>query len=331
LGFAAMATFLMAAALAAAQGSGPTLRFTKGGKPDVNAQLNFVFKTGPKGTTATGSDGAASIPRNILTANKPHTHMNVYQCPDGTLYAVEDGAEGRIPCPEKKRRKLGGFYLDDSGTIEINEDLGTPVVSLPQNPLVSFQVGGGVGFKNLGGTSGQQAAFRQAFPGSTFSTSANTFAGEVGTSMNIGPLVVASNLWRASANTSNGSGPLQGGGTDTAEIIQQFQGISVTGGGRIPLGSKASFIVHGGGNFWHANIDTKETVASGTTSTTVANSRGVDGRGWMAGAALQVKVSRRWSVVMRYDYLPMANGPVNVHLHDGSVGVVFRLFGPPGR
>src|SRR6267143_170501 len=131
----AMAAFLACAALAVAQGAGPTLHFTKHGNADVNAQLNLVFKTGPKGTTTTGGDGNATIPGNILSANKPHTHMNVYQCPDGTLYAVEDGAEGRIPCPEKKRRKLGGFYLDDSGTIEINEDVGTPVTKLSQNAL----------------------------------------------------------------------------------------------------------------------------------------------------------------------------------------------------
>jgi hypothetical protein len=42
-------------------------------------------------------------------------------------------------------------------------------------------------------------------------------------------------------------------------------------------------------------------------------------------------MSRRWSVVVRYDYLPMSNAGVNIHLHEGSVGVMFRLFGPPGK
>jgi len=322
-----MAAFLACAALAVAQGAGPTLHFTKHGNADVNAQLNLVFKTGPKGTTTTGGDGNATIPGNILSANKPHTHMNVYQCPDGTLYAVEDGAEGGIPCPEKKRRKLGGFYLDDSGTIEINEDAGTPVANLPQNPIVSMQVGGGVGFKNFGGTSGERAAFLRTFPGGTFNTQANSFAGDVGTSLNVGPVVFDFNAWQASENASNGSFPLQGGGTDTVEFARQLQGITVTGGGKIPLGPKASFIVRGGGNFWHVNIDTKETETNGTTTSTVTNTRSVEGRGWTVGGALQVDMSRRWSVVVRYDYIPMST----MHLNEGSVGMMFRLFGPPGK
>lgn len=323
--------FLIAAALTSAQTSGPTLRFTKGGKPVVKAQLNFVFKTGPKGTTATGSEGTASIPSNILSVNKLHTHMNGYECPDGTLYAVEDGAEGQIPCPEKKRSRLAGFYLDDSGTIEINEDAGTPVANLPQNALISMQVGGGVGFNNIGGTSGDRAAFLNSFPGGTFSTSTNTFAGNVGSSLGIGPMVFDFNAWRANGSDSKGSGPVLGGGTDTALITQQFQGFSVTAGPKISLGGNVSLILRGGGNFWHVKVDTKETVANGTSSNTATNSRSVDGRGWTAGAALQIDISRRWSVVARYDYLPMSNAGVNIHLNEGSIGVMFRLFGAPGK
>jgi len=200
----------------------------------------------------------------------------------------------------------------------------------PPKPLVSMQVGGGVGFNNIGGSSGDRAAFLNSFPGGTFSTSANTFAGNVGSSIGIGPAVFDFDAWRASGNNSNGSGPVLGGGTDTAHITQQFQGISVTAGPKIPLGGKASLIIRGGGNFWHSNIDTKETVG-GTTSSTATNSRGIDGTGWTTGAALQWDFAPRWSAVVRWDYLAMNNAGVNVHLNQGSVGVMFRLFGVPGK
>jgi hypothetical protein len=206
----------------------------------------------------------------------------------------------------------------------------TPIPSAPPKPLVSMGVGGGVGFNNIGGTSGDRAAFLNSFPGGTFSTSANTFAGNIGSSLGIGPMVFDFNAWRANGSDSKGSGPVLGGGTDTAHITQQFQGISLTGGGKIPLGGGVSLILRGGGNFWHDNIDTKETVG-GTTSSTATNGRGVDGTGWTTGAALQVDLSRRWSAVVRWDYLSMNNAGVHVHLNQGSAGVMFRLFGAPGK
>jgi len=208
--------------------------------------------------------------------------------------------------------------------------MGQPPQPGPPKRLFSMGVGGGLGFSNIGGTSGDRAAFLNSFPGGTFSTSANTFAGNVGSSIGIGPTVFDFNAWRAGGNTSTGNGPVSGGGTDTAHITQQFQGISLTGGGKIPLGGGVSLILRGGGNFWHSNIDTKETVTS-TTNSTATNSRGVDGIGWTTGAALQVDLSRRWSAVVRWDYLSMNNAGVNVHLNQGSVGVMFRLFGVPGK
>jgi len=206
----------------------------------------------------------------------------------------------------------------------------TPGKLGPPKPLFSMGIGGGLGFSNIGGTSGDRAAFLNSFPGGTFSTSANTFFGNVGGSLGIGPSIFDFNAWRAGGNTSTGSGPTLGGGTDTAHITQQFEGISLTGGGKIPLGGGVSLILRGGGNFWHSNIDTKETV-TGTTSSTATNSRGVDGIGWTTGAALQVDLSRRWSAVARWDYLSMNNAGVNVHLNQGSVGMMFRLFGVPEK
>ena len=115
----AFAVFLMSAALAAAQGGGPQLQFMKNGRPDVSAQLNFVLKSGPKGSANAGTDGTVSIPAGILSSNK--THFTVVECPDGTLYSVEDGAEDMVPCPKHRRKILGGYWSTDSGVKTFNE------------------------------------------------------------------------------------------------------------------------------------------------------------------------------------------------------------------
>jgi hypothetical protein len=210
--------------------------------------------------------------------------------------------------------------------------MGTPPRPSAPKPLFSLGVGGGFGFSNIGGTSRDHAAFLNSFPRGTFSTSANTFfgPGNVGASLGIGPWIFDFNAWRANGNTSIGSGPTPGGGTDTVQITQQFQGISLTGGGKISLGGGVSLILRGGGNFWHSNIDTRETV-TGTTRSTGTNNRSVGGIGWTSGAALQVDLSPRWSAVARWDYLSMNNADVIVHLNQGSVGMMFRLFGVPGK
>ena len=345
----AVATFLSFAAIGAAQNAPITIQVTQNGPPVGNVSIftlasgnKFSPSTPPAGTTDT--TGTFVFPSGLLSSNKAHTQMEVYEvCVNGkkVVFVIAKGSESQLPkdTADCKHRYIGGFYWDSGSTIAVDLGLGGGVTqnggatAQPPsgNPLVSVLVGGGVGFKNFGGTSGDRAAFLQSFPGGTFSTPANSFAADVGGSIDIGHLVLGIDGWRANANDSKGSGPVLGGGTDTAVIAQQFQGFFLTAGGEFPLGRKASLIIRGGGNFWHANIDTKETVANGTTSSTVTNSRGVDGRGWTTGAALQVDISRRWSFVFRWDYIPMSNGPVNIHLNEGSVGVMFRLFGSPRK
>jgi hypothetical protein len=338
-----MQVLTLAGANKLSPGTPPTAQPAPGVSIYVLAGAN-KFSAGMPPTGTTNSTGAFVFPPGLLSATKSHTQMEVYEvCVNGekAIFVISKGTQDQLPkdTGDCQKRYLGFFWLDGGPNVVVDltnstvtQTGGGLVAGPPQgNPLISVAVGGGVGFKNIGGTSGDRAPFLNSFPGGTFSTSANTFAGDVGSSIGIGPAVFDFNAWRANGSDSKGSGPVLGGGTDTALITQQFQGFSVTAGGKIPLGRKASFIIRGGGNFWHANIDTKETVANGTTGSTVANSRGVDGRGWTTGAALQVDMSRRWSVVFRWDYIPMSNAGVNIHLNEGSIGVMFRLFGVPGK
>jgi len=118
----ALAIFVMSATIAHAQGGGPTIQ-VKG----AAAQLNLIFKTGPKGTqtappvTPEPSTGAVALPPGLLSPDKPHTRMIVYQCPDG-VYIVAEGMPD--PCPQHSRR-LGAFWWDTGGKITIDLAAGT--------------------------------------------------------------------------------------------------------------------------------------------------------------------------------------------------------------
>jgi hypothetical protein len=295
-------------------------------------------------TTNTSGTSVLDLSNIIKPQGQTQVQIVVRVCKDGknVVYIVQSAAE--VPPQDEKcvntndckcKDRVGGFFLihdGDSVTVNITPETidvhitqagGGSVGGTGFSKIVSIDLGGGVGFKNLGGTKGE------TLPGGTFSTSSpTTFSGDVGAAVNVGPISFASYFYAASGISSSGSTSLPSGGTDLVKVNRTFRGATLTAGANIPLGSRLSFNVHGGGDFWHVDVDTKETVSGGTTS---SNSRGVDGTGWTVGAAVRVKISGRWSLFAGYDYLPMKNAGVNVHLNEGSVGVMFRLFGKPGK
>ena len=298
-------------------------------------------------TATTNSSGTSVLDLSNIIKPQGQTQVQIVVrvCKDGknVVYIVQSAAQ--VPPQDEKcvntndckcKDRLAGLYVvGDGDTVSVNitpENIqvnithagpGASTGSEGFMRLVSIEVGGGVGFKNLGGTKGE------TLPGGTFSTSSpTTFSGDVGGAVNVGPISFASYFYAANGISSGGSTALPSGGTDLVKVNRTFRGGTLTAGANIPLGSRLSFNVHGGGDFWHVDVDTKETVSGGTTS---SNSRGVDGTGWTVGAAVRVKISGRWSLFAGYDYLPMKNAGVNVHLNEASVGVMFRLFGKPGK
>ena len=298
-------------------------------------------------TATTDSSGTSVLDLSNIIKPKGETQVQitVRTCKDGknVVYIVQSGAE--IPPQDEKcvnnndcrckDRAAGLFLIHDGDKINLNISPETVEVHVTHaagggpsqagfTRLVSIEVGGGIGFKNLGGTHGEM------LPGGTFSTSSPTaFAGDVGAAVNVGPVSFANYFYAANGISSGGSTSLPGGGTDMVDVTRGFRGDTLTVGANIPLGSRLSFSVHGGGDFWHVNVDTKETVSGGTAGTTTSNSRSVDGTGWTVGAAVHVKISGRWSFFAGYDYLPMSNAGVNVHLNEGTFGVTYRFFGRP--
>jgi len=319
----------------------PNTQPTEGNRNALN--LGNMLKTR---TATTDSSGASVLDLSNIIKPKGQTQVQitVRVCKDGknVVYIVQSGAE--IPPQDEgcvnnndcrcKDRPAGLFWIKDGDSINVNitpETIdvhlihtgGGPATTNGFTQLVSIEVGGGAGFKNLGGTRGE------TLPGGSFSTPSPTaFAGDVGAAINIGPVSLANYFYAANGISSGGSTSLPGSGTDTENVNRTFRGDTLTAGAAIPVGGRLSFNVHGGGNFWHVNVDTKETVSGGTTA---RNSRGIDGTGWTVGAAVHVKISGRWSFVAGYDYLPMSNAGVNIHLNEATFGVTYRLFGNPGK
>ena len=318
------------------------------GATDNNAlNLGNMLKTRTATTNSSGT-GVLDLSNIIKPHGQTQVQIVVRVCRDGknVVYILQQGQQ--VPPQDEKcvnntdckckDRDAGFFLIFDGDTIGLNitpETIEVHITHTGGGPstgqggftrLVSIDIGGGIGFKNLGGTKGE------TLPGGTFSTSSPTsFAGDFGAALNVGPIFFADNFYAASGISSKGSTSLPGGGTDTVNVNRTFRGDTLTAGVRIPMGDRLSLLVHGGGNFWHVNIDTRETVSGGSTPTTTSNSRSVDGTGWTVGTAVQVKISGRWSFVAGYDYLPLDNAGVHVHLHEGMFGVTYRLFGNPGK
>jgi len=314
---------------------------TNGQPSEGNANtlnLGNMLKTRTVTTDSSGT-GVLDLSNIIKPHGQTEVQIVVRVCKDGknVVYILQKGQQ--VPPQDEKcvnntdckckDRLVGGYWrVGDGDTIGINITPETVEVHITHagggsgatnefTHLISIEVGGGVGFKNLGGTKGE------TLPGGTFSTpSPTSFSGDVGAAIYVGPLSIADNFYAANGISSKGSTSLPSGGTDTVNVNRTFRGNTLTEGVKIPVGNRFSLLVHGGGNFWHVNIDTKETISGGTTT---SNSRGVDGTGWTAGAAVQVKISGRWSFVAGYDYLPMSNARVNVHLNEGSFGVTYRI------
>src|SRR5215471_8945934 len=319
---------------------------TNGQPSEGNANtlnLGNMLKTRTVTTDSSGT-GVLDLSNIIKPHGQTEVQIVVRVCKDGkdVVYILQQGQQ--VPPQDEKcvnntdckckDRDAGFFLIFDGDAIGLNitpETIEVHITHTGGGPftgqggftrLVSIDVGGGIGFKNLGGTKGE------TLPGGTFSTSSPTsFAGDFGAALNVGPIFFADNFYAASGISSKGSTSLPGGGTDTVNVNRTFRGDTLTAGVRIPMGDRLSLLVHGGGNFWHVNIDTRETVSGGTTPTTTSNSRSVDGTGWTVGTTVQVKISGRWSFVAGYDYLPLNNAGVHVHLHEGMFGVTYRLFG----
>jgi len=334
---AALATVLNLSSSAIAQKLPTNMQLNRDNQPAAGVSIfvlaganKFASGTPPTGTTSTA--GVVVFPPGVLSANKPHTQMKLYEvCVNGqkVIFVIPKGTENQLPedTDDCHKRYLGGFWLDGGPDVVIDltkgvvtQTGGGPVTGPPQGIRpVSVDVGVSLGFKNLGGTSGE------SFSGTFTTPSSNALAGDVSASMVIGPLVFANTLYRASGITSTGGASLPGGGADNFNVVRTFQGDMLTAGFKIPLGGKFSVIPHAGGNFWHVIVATEEKVSSGTTTSTVSNSRGVKRWNWTAGAVVQLHVSGRWSLVFGYDYLPVSNAGMNVHLNEGFVGVKLRV------
>jgi hypothetical protein len=325
----------------------PNAQPTEGNANALN--LGNMLKTR---TATTDSSGTSVLDLSNIIKPKGQTQVQitVRTCKDGknVVYIVQSAAE--IPPHDEKcvnnndckckDRAAGFFLIHDGDKITVNITPESVDVHVMQTgggavavtgtgfmEVISIEVGGGIGFKHLAGTHGEM------LPGGTFETPSPTaFAGDVGGAVNLGPVFLGNYFYAASGVSSNGNTSLPGGSTDMVDVNRTFRGDTLTVGAGVPLGSRISFNVHGGGNFWHVNLDTKETVSSGGSGSggsTVSNSRGVDGTGWTVGAAVHVKISGRWNFVAGYDYLPMSNAGVNVHLNEGTFGVTYRFLGKP--
>ncbi len=278
---------------------------------------------------------------NIL---KPHEQIEVQivvrKCEDGktVVYLVAQGAQ--VPPQDEKcvnndkckcRDRVAGFYVvGDGDTVNVGINPGSIDVQIahaatvpgPQSPEpegrhvpVWIQVVGGPGLKDFGGLSGNCASFTQIFPGGKCSNGTNSFAFDVGGSLNVWHALLAGGYFRANSIQLNASGSVPGGGTDTLKSTLQPEAGYLTGGFRISIGSKFSLVPEGGAAFWRINLKRTEMVTMGSSTTTSTDSGQSTGTGPMTGLAAHMDVTSIVGFEVRYDWVKMSNKPL-MNEHD---------------
>src|SRR5215831_911352 len=212
---------------------------------DANAlNLGNMLKTR---TATTNPSGTAVL--DLSNIIKPHGQSEVQIvvriCKDGknVVYILQQGQQ--VPPQDEKcvnntdckckDRSAGIFLITDGDTINVSvnpESIDVHITHIgpeasaelkESTQIVSFEVGGGVGFKNLGGTKGE------ILPGGTFSTpSPTSFSGDVSARLNVGPVSFATNFYAANGISSKGDTSLPSGGSDIVSVNRTFRGDTLT-------------------------------------------------------------------------------------------------------
>jgi hypothetical protein len=172
--------FLICASSAWAQNTPATLQVTQDNQPAGDVSVFVLvgankFSAGTPPTGVTNSSGTFVFPADLLSANKPHTQMVVYEvCVNGkkVIFIIPQGTEDQLPedTGDCHKRYLGFFWLDGGGSIIVDLTRGTVTQSggvgpSPPSagavsegaPPVTFEAtfaGGGITAGNLSTTSG---------------------------------------------------------------------------------------------------------------------------------------------------------------------------------
>ena len=124
---AAVAMSLIFAWLASAQEKTITLVVNNANQPSGGVPLyvlaggrKFSQSTPPTGTT--DNTGKFVFPPGVLSSNKAHLQMEVYEvCMNGqkAIFVLPKGSEDQLPkdTEDCKKRRIGGFYWDGGSTV----------------------------------------------------------------------------------------------------------------------------------------------------------------------------------------------------------------------
>lgn len=332
----ALAIIVMSAALADGQGGGPNIQLT-----GVNAQLNVIFQTGPKGTqkaspVAVSSSGPLALPPGLLSPDKPHTKMIVYQCPDG-VYIVADGSPN--PCPDHHGR-LGAFWWDTGGKVTIDVGAGTVIDSslntgslgkAPSASMLPFAVQvdgfGGAGWLEGNGSAKFGGGLAFMLPIGSVVSVGPAIYGEHETAANVG----------ASSSSSGGTtsgvrsfGTTGGSGGTTTSYFYSVSATAIFAGARVEgaVTDRFKIDVEAGAFPDWAKLKTLYEICGSSGCTTSGSSYPASHYqyvGWSVGVGGSFEVAHNVAVFARYSHEGLgASGNIN-SLNQVAFGLRFSI------
>jgi OmpA family protein len=306
--------------------------------------LGNIIKPRVAVTDASGT-GVLDLSNIIKPHGQVEVQIVVRICKDGknAVYVLQKGQE--VPPQDKKcvdskdceckDRPVAGFFLiGDGDTLNVGINPETIDVQVThasvgggpsqrtrsQNPLISVQVGGGVGFKQFTSVNTCQTIL-VVFPSATCN-SGNKSAG-----FNIEGALGFTRYLAASA-TAGWFAAIQR--TATAATLNEKSSFgpqvqTLTGQVILPIGP-VSLFGEGGGAFWQINMKETQGPGSSGTSNSVTSNLHVSGNSAVEGAGVRLKIWPRVAVQVHYQHFQAQKSNVfSEHNNVVLFGVLVRL------
>ncbi len=307
----------------AQQNSNLQLGVRSEGKPLAGAQIALLSENGRVNFPPTDVNGNVAAALNPAGIVDEYVEVWVEQCGTQSPQLYFLGPGGILPEPARcPRHRAGFFILRGEGPWQVTTDVALLTVNTAgSNPLLPetmqgqqvssehriwFQGSGGAGFNLFPGATDNCLAIARLEPGAKCTVEKSTAAVLANGSVNWSMLGAEGGFWRASPSQLTSSATL-GGVPSSLVSTFEARGFYVAGALRLPAFAHLQFSPKAGVTFWHADLNQKESAASGAPTVSAST---VTGTSPFLGGAVDVMASSHIGIGADYVYLRLRNEPV---------------------
>jgi hypothetical protein len=280
---------------------------------------------------ATDTSGNVNVALDLANMGKVQVDVVVEEeCPDNKTH-VTILPHGQQPDQKgcKKRRRIIVIWWKSGQHVTIDVGKGAATVTQtgagpaapPHTPLITYQLGGGVGLKHFSSANTCQSIV-VVLPSAKCSSGQQSFAFNLDGTLKITRYFgIGSGYARANAIARNATASIGASTFDEHSTFQpQFEPLVAQV--FLPI-KRAELFAEGGFAFWQINMkETQATTAGGTTNT-VDTSLRASGHGPAMGGGIRVMISRHVGIQGHYQYFRAQQNQV---LNEHNNVVLFGVF-----